>query len=73
MQIHWIWFAGLNKISAAQKIALLERFSDPEEIFALGAAALKQTETVTDQMLQEMNAKDLEIKVKAGERIGTIA
>ena len=59
MQIHWIWFAGLNKISAAQKIALLERFSDPEEIFALGAAALKQTDGVTDQMLQEMNAKDL--------------
>lgn len=59
MQIHWIWFAGLNKISAAQKIALLERFSDPEEIFTLGAAALKQTETVTDQMLQEMNTKDL--------------
>lgn len=59
MQIHWIWFAGLNKISAAQKIALLERFSDPEEIFALGAAALKQTEAVTDQMLQEMNTKDL--------------
>jgi DNA processing protein len=59
MQIHWIWFAGLNKISAAQKIALLERFSDPEEIFALGAAALKQTDGVTGQMLQEMNAKDL--------------
>lgn len=59
MQIHWIWFAGLNKISAAQKIALLERFSDPEEIFTLGAAALKQTESVTDQMLQEMNTKDL--------------
>ena len=48
MQIHWIWFAGLSKIPMPLKLTLLERFSDPEEIFDLGAAALTQVEGVTE-------------------------
>ncbi len=59
MQIHWIWFAGLSKIPMPLKLTLLERFSDPEEIFDLGAAALTQLEGVTEQMLQEIDNKDL--------------
>ena len=33
MQTYWIWFDGRKHISAAQKMALLERFSDPESIY----------------------------------------
>lgn len=33
MLIHWIWYATLPKLSLAQKHILLERYSDPEEIF----------------------------------------
>lgn len=33
MQTYWIWFDGRKHINAAQKMALLERFSDPESIY----------------------------------------
>lgn len=33
MLIYWIWFAELSHISLAQKHALLQHFSDPEEIY----------------------------------------
>lgn len=33
MLIHWIWYAMLSKLSARQKLLLLERFSDPEDIY----------------------------------------
>ena len=32
---HWIWFAALQGISLRQKLQLLERFSDPEELYYL--------------------------------------
>lgn len=33
MQTYWIWFDSRKHISASQKLALLERFSDPERIY----------------------------------------
>lgn len=33
MLVHWIWYAMLPKLSAKQKLSLLERFSDPEDIY----------------------------------------
>ena len=33
MLLHWIWFAGLTGVTLRQKLQLLERFSDPEELF----------------------------------------
>lgn len=33
MLLHWIWYATLPGISTRQKYLLLERFSDPEEIY----------------------------------------
>lgn len=33
MLIYWVWFSMLTGISLRQKLALLERFSDPEEIY----------------------------------------
>ena len=35
MLIHWIWFSMLPKLSIKQKNLLLERFSDPEEIYRI--------------------------------------
>lgn len=33
MLLHWIWFASLPGVNTRLKIQLLERFSDPEELF----------------------------------------
>ena len=33
MLIYWIWYAQLTQLSPAQKLALLRRFSDPEDIY----------------------------------------
>lgn len=33
MLIHWIWYSMLPKLSLGQKLALLEHFSDPEDIY----------------------------------------
>ena len=33
MQIYWIWYALLPELNGMQKMALLERYSDPEEIY----------------------------------------
>ena len=33
MVLHWIWYAILPNISVRQKLQLLERFPDPEELF----------------------------------------
>lgn len=35
MLVHWIWFSILPKLTLRQKYALLERFSDPEEIYEI--------------------------------------
>ena len=33
MLLYWLWFALLPDFSALQKLELLERFSDPEDIY----------------------------------------
>lgn len=35
MLVHWIWYSMLPKLTLRQKYALLERFSDPEEIYGI--------------------------------------
>ena len=35
MLVHWIWYSMLPKLTLRQKHALLERFSDPEEIYRI--------------------------------------
>ena len=41
MLLHWIWFAELKGISLLHKHRLLERFSDPEELFRMGDNAVQ--------------------------------
>ena len=33
MLIHWVWYALISKLPVAMKLSLLERFSDPEDVF----------------------------------------
>ena len=33
MLVHWIWFATLPGLTARQRLALLDRFSDPEDLY----------------------------------------
>ena len=35
MLIYWIWFAQLSGITLTQKLALMQHFHDPEEIYHL--------------------------------------
>lgn len=41
MLLHWIWFAELKGISLLHKHRLLERFSDPEELFRMSDHTLR--------------------------------
>ncbi len=74
MLIHWIWYAMLPKLSARQKLALLERFSDPEDIFhtekfdhltdipAEAAAALEDKDlTQAQKVLKNCGEKDISV------------
>lgn len=59
MLVHWIWFAGLGQIDAYHKRLLLERFSDPEEIYYALPGTLNGIEWITSEMLKALEDKDL--------------
>ncbi len=54
MLVHWIWYAMLPQLTLRQKQALLEYFSDPEEIFhteRLDTLPLKVADALEDRDL----------------------
>lgn len=55
MLVHWIWFAQLN-IPDAAKTALMERFSDPEELYFSDISALEE---ISDSVREALEKKDL--------------
>ena len=59
MQVYWIWFAMLPALRIELKLALLERFSDPEDIYNATTDALSRTEGITPEALQALENKDL--------------
>ena len=58
MLVHWIWLTALQGISLRQKLKLLERFSDPEELY------YTDTDNVTlelpGEIAQALSDKNLE-------------
>lgn len=57
MLLYWLWFAMLPELSVRQKLALLERFSDPEEIYGLNSS--EEPEGLSAQQKQALENKDL--------------
>ena len=58
MLVHWIWFAALQGISLRQKLQLLERFSDPEELYYTDTERV--TPALPAEIAQALSDKDLE-------------
>ncbi len=54
---HWIWYAMLPKLSLRQKHALLEQFSDPEEIYRI--PDFSGMKSLTPDMMQALENKDM--------------
>lgn len=55
MLIYWIWFAQLREISTAQKLALLQRFHDPEEIYHIQG----NIPGLSEEVMEALEDKDL--------------
>jgi len=75
MLIHWIWFSMLGGISPRQKLQLLERFSDPEDIYY--TQNFDSVPDVTADMAEALENKDLSAaqkvqKICAEKRIGIL-
>lgn len=59
MLVHWIWFAALQGISQRQKLQLLERFSDPEELYY--ADTEEDASQLPPEIAQALSNKDLTV------------
>lgn len=60
MLVHWIWYAMLPQARSCEKLALLERFSDPEEIFHATQDALNHCEGLSEQTKAALMNKNLQ-------------
>lgn len=59
MLIHWIWLSRLPQITVQQKLALLQKFRDPEDIYRAGEDSLVTVEGMTEKALESLENKDL--------------
>ena len=57
MLLHWVWFAGLPGVSLKCKLQLLERFSDPEEIYR--TENFKHIPEISEELAECLCSKDL--------------
>ena len=59
MLAHWIWLATRKSINETKKIALLEHFGDPEDIYFADTASYAQVEGMTKEAAESLADKDL--------------
>lgn len=59
MLIHWIWFSQLSQLNSHQKLLLLTRFRDPEEIYYTQPEVLGQMEGMTQEAATALEERDL--------------
>ena len=57
MLVHWLWFANLPGLTARQKHILLDRFSDPEELYHMDEPA--GIPELPETVAQVLSNKDL--------------
>lgn len=58
MLVHWIWFAT-RKMHDREKLQMLDRFSDAEDIFYGDERAYSECEDLTDEAIRSLKEKDL--------------
>lgn len=59
MLIHWIWLATRAHLSDREKLAVLSRFRDPEDIFYADGTSYRETEGLSEEALASLEDKDL--------------
>ena len=59
MLIHWIWLAHRPGVTDREKVALLEHFSDPEEIFFADSEAFDHVEGLSEEAKESLRDKDI--------------
>ena len=59
MLVHWIWFAHRHGVSDRMKVALLQHFQDPEDIFFADGEAFDHIENLSDEIKSTLRDKDL--------------
>jgi DNA processing protein len=59
MLIHWIWLATRPELNEREKLAVLDAFGDPEEIFYGDKAAYAKVESMTQAGAEALSDKDL--------------
>ena len=59
MLVHWIWLAHRPGLTDRAKVALLQHFSDPEDIFFADKQAFDHIENVTEEGIQSLRDKNL--------------
>ena len=59
MLIHWIWLATRPKLSDRVKVALLQHFRDPEEIYFADNGAFDHIEGLTQENIEALQDKIL--------------
>ncbi|MBC3796511.1 DNA-processing protein DprA [Acetobacterium tundrae] len=59
--LYWLWFLGLEKITAKQKKIMLERFGSPQNIFSINRELLEKTNIFKKENLDYLErSKSLE-------------
>ena len=59
MLVHWIWLATRPNMNDRQKIAVLERFRDPEDAYYAQKEAYRQVDGLTQEAAESLEDKDL--------------
>ncbi len=59
MLIHWIWLATRSGLNDRQKVAMLDVFRDPEEVFYGDKTAYANVEGITSETVRSLEDKNL--------------
>ena len=59
MLIHWIWLSRLPQVTVQQKLSLLQRFRDPEDIYRAEEESFANVMGMTEKALEGLENKDL--------------
>ena len=59
MLVHWIWFAHRPGLSDRARAALMQHFSDPEDIFYADGGAFLHLDFLTEEGRKALSDKDL--------------
>ena len=59
MLVHWIWFAHRPGLTDRMKLALLQHFQDPEEIYFADGGVFSHIEGLTPEAVESLGDKNL--------------